>query len=107
MELEAIYSSPMERAQETARPLSVEKKLKIGIREEFTEIDFGVWTGKSFGELAQLWQWRQFNECRSLARILGGESMLEVVQRMAQGIEMIQREHSNGRVAVFSHCDPI
>lgn len=105
--LDAIYSSPMERAQETAAPLGAERKLKTAVIEEFTEIDFGGWTGKSFTELDELPEWKRFNECRSLARIPGGESMLDVVQRMVRGMEVTREEHPDGAMAVFSHCDPI
>ncbi len=107
LELTSIYSSPMERAQETAAPLAGARSLEVTVREEFTEIDFGDWTGKTFAELEQLPEWKRFNACRSLGRIPGGESMLEVIQRMVRGVEAIVRDHPSGTTAVFSHCDPI
>jgi broad specificity phosphatase PhoE len=105
--LTAIYSSPIERAEETARPIAAARNLRVLIREEFTEIDFGDWTGKTFMELAHMAEWIQFNRCRSAGRIPGGESMRDVRDRMVKGLESVQRDHPAGTVAVFSHCDPI
>jgi len=105
--LEAIYCSPMERTRETAEPVARSKQLEVLTSDEFTEIDFGEWTGKTFGELDKLPEWHRFNQCRSIGRIPGGESMLEVVQRMVRGIEAVSERHRRGMVAIFSHCDPI
>jgi probable phosphoglycerate mutase len=105
--LEAIYCSPMERTQETAEPLARSKRMDVLTRDEFTEIDFGEWTGKVFAELDKLPEWHRFNQCRSVGRIPGGESMPEVVQRMVRGIEAVCEQHRSGTIAIVSHCDPI
>src|SRR4051794_936171 len=73
----AIYSSPMERAQQTAEPLSRNRKLDIHVNDQFNEIDFGEWTSKSFEELDRVPGWRDFNQFRSSVRLPGGESMLQ------------------------------
>lgn len=105
--LAAIYSSPLERTRETAEPLERSKRLELRIREDFNEIDFGEWTGKSFAELETIPLWTRFNMERDVVRIPGGEHMPEVAERMASGLERIEREHQNQTVAVFSHTDPI
>ena len=48
IKLDAIYSSPLERALETAETIA--RKHEPGGQEEFgvEEIDFGDWTGKTF-----------------------------------------------------------
>lgn len=107
VEIDAIYSSPMERTMETAEPVARSKSLKVVADDHFSEIDFGEWTGKSFSELVQLAEWKRFNECRSMARIPGGESMLDVEQRMMNGIGALQRRHESATIAIVSHCDPI
>jgi probable phosphoglycerate mutase len=105
--LDAIYSSPLQRAQETAQPLAQSKQLEIRTRDEFNEIDFGEWTGKSFSELDKISLWRQFNVCRGSTRIPGGENMLDVVHRMISAIECLQKLHQGTTIAVFSHADSI
>ena len=41
----AIYSSPLQRAITTARPLAKAVGLQIEEREELSEIDYGMWDG--------------------------------------------------------------
>lgn len=46
--LDAIYSSPMERARQTAETLARNAKLEVMESQALNEIDFGDWTGKTF-----------------------------------------------------------
>ena len=103
----AIYSSPLERAVETAAP--VEKLLQIRnvTAEDFLEIEFGEWTNCAFGELAGQPQFRRFNLFRSCTRIPGGELMLEAQLRMVAGLEKLRTRHPDQLVAVISHSDLI
>src|SRR4051812_40591985 len=71
-----IYSSPMERARETAAPLARVKGIEVDVCAAIHEIDAGEWTGKTFPELdATSPAWNQFNRFRSAIPIPGGESM--------------------------------
>src|SRR5438067_621322 len=54
---EQIYSSPMERAQETASALAQELGMNYQINEGLNEIDYGEWTGKTFDDLNSLPAW--------------------------------------------------
>ena len=103
----AIYSSPLERAAETAEPLARAKKLQVQPCEAANEIDFGDWTGKSFHALEPVPEWRRFNQLRSSAAIPGGELMLRVQTRMVGELECIRRRHPGRQVALFGHGDPI
>lgn len=105
-ELQAIYSSPLERAQETAQIVARSKDLGVLTCDALTDIDFGEWTGKTFDVLDTIPEWHRFNSDRACARIPGGETMLDVTRRMADAIDSICGRHE-GDVAVFSHCDPI
>src|SRR5436305_11011237 len=44
-----IYSSPLERARETAQPLADRLGLEMRIAPELNEIDFGDWAGQALG----------------------------------------------------------
>jgi broad specificity phosphatase PhoE len=107
VEFQAIFSSPLERTLETARPLAERRGLEIRVREELNEVDFGDWNNKSFDELAGCEWWRNWNDFRSGARIPGGERMIEIQVRIVKQLEMIQREFADGTVAVVSHGDVI
>ncbi len=102
-----LFSSPMERARETAEPLARALRQPVQICEALNEIDFGDWTGKTFAELEQQPAWRQWNTLRSLSRIPNGESLLEVQARVAGEIERLRRRFPDQNLALFSHGDPL
>ena len=103
MTLEAIYSSPLERALETAETIARTMKLEVNRNPAFDEIDFGDWTGKSFETLSSDEVWRRFNSVRSATRIPGGESFLEVQTRVVTELDKLSSQHNNARVAIVSH----
>lgn len=103
----AIYSSPLERAMETADAVATLLGLRTSIREEFTELDFGQWTGRRFDELDQDPRFRRFNALRSCAPAPGGEFMLQAQARMVAGLEALRVLHPNQTIAVVGHGDPI
>src|SRR5688572_9360317 len=49
--IQRIFSSPLERAFQTAEPTAKRLGLEIEITPEILEIDFGDWTGKAIREL--------------------------------------------------------
>jgi probable phosphoglycerate mutase len=105
--LAAIYSSPLERARETAGPLAAQLGLEIRVLKELGELDYGDWTERRFDGLAGDAQWHRFNAMRSLARIPGGEMMIAAQARMAAALEQLRLAHGDDAVAVISHGDII
>lgn len=105
--IEAIYSSPLDRAVQTAEPLAALLGLTVGISEEVNEIAFGRWTNRSFDELSLDASFQRFNAFRSTASAPGGEFMLQAQTRMVLALEELRSRHREGIVAVVSHGDPI
>src|SRR3954469_15033512 len=62
LSLAALYSSPLERAIETAQAIGSRNGLEILPAHGFNEVDFGNWTGRTIAELEPLPDWRRFNE---------------------------------------------
>ena len=106
-EINAIYSSPLERALETALPLSKRFDLQIEVRDALGEVQFGEWTGRTMADLDADPLWHRFNRYRSSTRAPNGELMLESQARIVGEIERIREQHPNGMIAVFSHGDVI
>ncbi|RDC64816.1 histidine phosphatase family protein [Adhaeribacter pallidiroseus] len=105
--LAAIYSSPLERAVETAEPVAQSHQLETLISEDFLEINFGDWTNASFEELQTNPTFKNFNTFRSNTRIPGGEMMLEAQTRVITGIEKLYQKHHQQTIAIVSHSDLI
>jgi len=105
--LDAIYSSPLERALQTAETLARTMKVEVRQSAAANEINFGEWTGKMFDELSGDDQWRRFNSHRSMTTIPGGESFLEVQNRIVKEIEELAVRYGEARVAIVSHADVI
>ena len=47
--IDAIYTSPLERARETAAPLARRRALAARVERGLLECDFGAWTGAEIG----------------------------------------------------------
>ena len=56
--VEAIYTSPLERARETAAPIATARELKPAVNRGLLECDFGDWTGAELKKLMKLPEWR-------------------------------------------------
>ncbi|MEK7785772.1 MAG: histidine phosphatase family protein, partial [Chloroflexota bacterium] len=56
--IKAIYSSPLERALETAGPLAQARKLPVQKCEGIGEVRYGEWTGRSLKVLARTKLWK-------------------------------------------------
>jgi broad specificity phosphatase PhoE len=102
-----IFSSPLDRAQETALPLAKELGIEIQTSERINEIDFGEWTGKLLSDLETIPQWIDFNTFRSGTPIPNGEHILQIQTRMILEIERLRQLLPEANVAFFSHGDPI
>lgn len=105
IDLSAIYSSPLQRAVETAGPLARERGLRVEPLVDLQEVDFGDWTGQRFDALAQDPRWVRFNRVRSMATIPGGEHALDAQARVARALESIRAAHPNRTVAFVTHGD--
>ena len=103
----AIYSSPLERAVQTAAPIAALQHLNCQVNEHFQELDFGQWTNKAFSELEGDENFKRFNTFRSGTRIPGGEMMQEAQSRIVRGLQQLAVDHPDVTVAVVSHSDMI
>jgi probable phosphoglycerate mutase len=105
--LRAIYSSPLERAVETAREVALPHDLPLVLRPALTDFDFGEWSGKTLDELKLDRRFQLFNQHRAGTRAPGGEHIAEVQARMVAELDELGRTHSNDMIAVVSHADPL
>lgn len=103
----AIYTSPLERARETAAPLARCFDLPLCECEQLNEVHFGEWSGLTFEELHALPEWHRFNRLRSVSAAPGGESMLEVQARVIAFMRSLRDLHAHQTIALVTHSDVI
>jgi broad specificity phosphatase PhoE len=103
----AVFSSPLERARETAHPVAARHSLRLAIDPALDEIDFGEWAGLTLDELHAYPAWRRFNAFRSTTPIPGGETMLAVQARALAALIRMRSSYPEGEVVAVSHGDVI
>jgi probable phosphoglycerate mutase len=105
--LAAVFSSPLERALETADPIAGRHGLPVLSLDGLMETDCGEWTGASLDELSKTELWGLIQSAPSSVRHPGGESVAEVQTRMVATVDSIRSAHPGQRVVLVSHSDPI
>ncbi len=108
MPIKAVYSSPLERAVETATPIAEGLDIEITIRAGLLETDYGDWEGKTLKSLRRRKLWTTVQNRPSLMRFPNGESFAECQTRIVSEIERIRQQHKpKDIVACVYHSDPI
>ena len=107
LSVSALYSSPLERARETAQPSAELLGLPVRADPALVELDVGQWTGRALSELSRLPEWRTVQQNPSAFRFPEGESFPEMQRRMVDAVRRLRAAHPGGTVVCFSHADPI
>jgi probable phosphomutase (TIGR03848 family) len=105
--LAAVYSSPLERAQETALPIAEACHLEVTPEPGLLECDFGEWTGAALKELRRRPEWKAVQRYPSGFRFPGGESFTEMQGRVTATLGRLVATHPGRTVVAVSHADPI
>lgn len=105
----AIYSSPLERAMETATPIANARKLQIIQNPDLMDTNVGKWQGKSLAALRLKKEWKIVQSAPSRFQFPDGESFLDLQWRIANVLEGIIKKYNKPKdiVAVVFHADPI
>ncbi len=103
----AVYASPMERTQQTAKPIATSLKLRVRTLKGLNECDFGDWTGRKLRDLSKLKSWSVVQKHPSEFRFPNGESFSEMQERMLKTVNKIIDRHAGETVVCVSHADPI
>ncbi|MBB3038949.1 bifunctional RNase H/acid phosphatase [Hoyosella altamirensis] len=104
----AVISSPLTRAQQTARAVADGLDVDVHVRDGFIETDFGEWEGLTFAEAAErdpeLFQ--RWLTDTSVAPP-GGEPFDEVHRRIQKAKDELVADYSGANVIVVTHVTPI
>jgi len=106
--IKAVYSSPLERTMETAKPIAKALDLIVISRQGLIETNVGDWQGKKIKNLRRLKIWPKVQLNPSRFRFPGGERIDDAQHRFVEEIEFLAEKHDPGDVLVcVSHADPI
>ena len=97
---DALYASPMQRAQESAEPLASRLGLPVRTEERIIETDIGSFQGKRFEDLPKPY----ITEEKTHPELEAASSMRRRLLSFAEGLF---ESHPGGRVVAVSHRDPI
>lgn len=102
LDIEAVYSSDLRRAADTATPIATSHGVEITPLVELREIDQGEWTGLTVDEIRRRWPER-WGPARHYSQRPGGESPRQVRERALRALKKVVESHPEGTVVVVSH----
>lgn len=106
--IHAIYSSPLDRTMETARPVAEVLGLEIQPLDGVAEVRYGEWEGQSIEELAKLDLWKVVQGFPSAMQFPGGERMRDAQLRGVEAVEFVAaRLEDKQNAIIVSHADVI
>ncbi|MEU0219020.1 bifunctional RNase H/acid phosphatase, partial [Streptomyces sp. NPDC006265] len=107
--IQAVVSSPLARARETAGIVAARLGLDVGIDDGLRETDFGAWEGLTFAEVRErhpddLNAWLASPDAQPTG---GGESFAATATRLAATRDKLVAAHAGRTVLLVTHVTPI
>lgn len=104
--LQAIYCSDLSRAHETATLIAARQMQAVPLRisKQWRELNFGEWEGLTYDDIVR--------QSHSMPAFFtdplhhappGGESLIDLLQRLRLALIQLQTETSAGDIAIVSH----
>jgi probable phosphomutase (TIGR03848 family) len=105
--IDAVYSSPLERTRETARPIAKARGLDVVVDKGLIEVETGEWTGMELKVASRTPEWKTVHSYPTGFRFPGGESFPEMEERIVSTVERLRQAHPGQTIVAVSHADPI
>lgn len=106
IEIDVIYSSPLERAYETAKILRGNKEIEIVTDNGIREISFGEYEGNTETELLKIGKGLEIKKIfdgEMKIKSPGGESLEELYERTRISLNNILEKEKDKKILVVSH----
>jgi alpha-ribazole phosphatase len=102
---EAIYSSDLRRAYETASIIAGSLGMAVQVDKGLREVYLGQWEGMLFSDIKAQYpaEWEQRQRDPAHARPPGGETAAELAARVWAAVDEIAQRHAPGPVLIVSH----
>lgn len=107
--ISAIYSSPIERAEQTASIVAKKLRLDYSIDERLTEIDMGPLSGMTFDDMFAKHGniFLKFYEGHPIIEKNGIESFASIKKRVLGLVEHCSKKYDDENILFVTHMDPI
>lgn len=108
IKLDAIYTSPLDRAFETAIAISKKQQnVKPSILENLIEREFGIMTGEKLKDIEKLCK-PEIIKTKKYTYFLnpkGAETFPQLLTRAKKVLDYVQKKHKDGSVLLVTHGD--
>lgn len=103
-----IYSSPLQRCQQTARIIQGKRRVPFIVAPQLREVDFGRWEGLTLKKMHRkdpklLKEW--FADFYNF-KMPDGEKVADMAKRAKRFWRQLVKKHKKGNVVVVSHGGP-
>jgi probable phosphoglycerate mutase len=109
MDISAIYSSPIERASNTAKIVADYNSLNYKLDDRLIEIEMGKFTRMNYDDMFAKYGnvFLKFYENDPIIAKCEVETFAEVQKRVLDMVGYIVKKHKNQNVVLVTHMDPI
>lgn len=109
IKIDAIYSSDLSRARETAESIAAYHNLPVITNPGLRECCFGEWEGHTVDEIQEIYPelYNRYRQDSIKNRAPGGERLEELQERVVQTVNDIISRHRYDTVVIATHGGPV
>ena len=103
--IDAVYSSPLLRARQTAEPIARPHGLSVETVDDLVEVDVGLWEGQPWDQIEQIdpEAYRLFAADASVHPYLGGENLTTVQNRAVPALQHLMAANLGRQIVAVAH----
>lgn len=104
-ELTALYTSPLKRAYDTAKPLALQKQLPAHADARLAEIHHGAWEGNPAAVIREQYaaEYLAWRTQPHRVKMPDGESLAEVSLRAQAFLHDVMARYADGNILIVTH----
>ncbi len=107
LDVAAVYASPLERTQDTAKIIARAVSLRVRTRRGLGEVDYGDWTDRPLSQLRRRKDWAVIQQTPSRFTFPNGDSIRGAQARVVEEVEALAAAHPKDTIVAVSHADII
>ena len=100
-----IYSSPIQRALQTAKIIREELGLKLMVEPAFREMEMGLWEGLSESRVEEMYyeEWKIWQTMPADLNLPERETLGHILERVLTGVQNIKVDIADQNVVIVTH----